>query len=388
LRAIAVLLVIASHAGVTLLAGGYVGVDVFFVLSGFLITGLLLREYLSSGRISITRFYARRIRRILPAGTLVLLATLLGTYLYLGSNGASRVAGDAQWSALFASNVRFIELGTNYMSAQLPPSPLQHFWSLAVEEQFYAVWPVLIIMTAWLAKGAHLRKTLGAILVLLVVVSLTWSIWQTPNDAAVAYFSPLTRVWELAAGALLAVATPALLRLPSRLGVAMSVIGVAAIMASGLLFNDATPFPGYAAALPVAGAALAVAGGTCAPGLGAEVLLRLRPFQWLGMLSYSLYLWHWPLLTIAKEAAGRDLLPGETALFCLLALVLSIATFWLIENPVRNSRWLKRRSPLISLGVGACLVLASFGVATGMIAAFATHSVSPRPAPVVVFPSH
>jgi peptidoglycan/LPS O-acetylase OafA/YrhL len=386
LRAIAVLLVIAAHAGMGLFPGGYVGVDVFFVLSGFLITGLLLKNYDADHTISLTGFYARRVRRILPASTLVLVSTVIGSYVYLSVYRATHIAGDAQWTALFAANLNLIRQSTNYFDSQLPPSPLQHFWSLGVEEQFYAVWPLAIVMIALVARNVPMRRKLGAVLCLVIAVSLWWSIVQTAGNGAEAYFSPLTRAWELGAGALIAVVTPSLSRLPRNLGVGMSLGGVLAILAAGLLFTQLTPFPGYAVVLPAGGAALAVAGGTVAPGGGAEIVLRLGLFQWLGKLSYSLYLWHWPLLTIAQEAKGRALSAGETLILFVGTLALSSVTFQVVEQPVRSARWLKCRSPFISIALGACLVAVSFGIATGMLAWLGPHA-APTEAPTqVVFP--
>ena len=384
-RAIAVLMVLIDHTGIGLLPGGYVGVDVFFVLSGFLITGQLLKAD-DRGRISITKFYARRVRRILPASSVVLIATVIASYCFLSASRATHVAGDGQWSSLFASNFRFIQQSTNYLDSQLPPSPLQHFWSLAVEEQFYAVWPLTPMVLGSVAKRLPLRMKLAAVLSIGIVASLSWSIIQTAENGTAAYFSPLTRAWELGAGALLSVASRALLRLPRGLGVAMSLAGVTMIVASGLVFDHATPFPGYAVALPVVGAALAVAGGMSAPGEGAEVVLRLAPFQWVGKLSYSLYLWHWPILVIAKEHLGADPPLGETLLLCLLALALAAATFWAVEHPVRDSTWLKRRSPLLSILLGVCLVGASLGAITGLSVWLAPPPASVQPPPPVVFP--
>jgi peptidoglycan/LPS O-acetylase OafA/YrhL len=386
LRAIAVLLVVAAHAGLGLFPGGYVGVDVFFVLSGFLITGLLLKAYDTDHTISLAGFYARRVRRILPASTLVLLGTVIGSYVYLGVHRATHIAGDAQWTALFVGNLDFIRQSTNYLDSQLPPSPMQHFWSLGVEEQFYAVWPLAIVAIALVAKRVPLRHKLGAVLCLVIAVSLWWSSVQTASNGAEAYFSPLTRAWELGAGALLAVAAPGLSRLPRHLGVAMSLSGVLAILAAGLVFTPLTPFPGYAVVLPAGGAALAVAGGTIAPGGGAEIVLRLGIFQWLGKLSYSLYLWHWPLLTIAREYKGTDLAAGETLILCLLALMLSAVTFLAVEQPVRSARWLKRRSPRISIVLGLCLVAVAFGIVTGLIAWLGPHAAPTQAPPPVIFP--
>ncbi len=387
LRALAVLLVIAAHAGFGLFAGGYVGVDVFFVLSGFLITGLLLKAHDSRGRISLADFYARRVRRILPASTLVLLVTVLASFAALGAYSATRIAGDAQWASLFAANVAFIQQKTNYLNAELPPSPLQHFWTLGVEEQFYAVWPLAMIVIGSVARRIPLRRKLGVVLCAGIAASLAWCIAQTASNATAAYFSPLTRAWELGAGALLAVIAPHLLRLPRLLGVVMSVGGVLAILAAGLTFTTLTPFPGVAAVLPAGGAALAVAGGTIAPGDGVERVLRLGVFQWLGKLSYSLYLWHWPLLTIPREYQGSDLGLGETLLLCLLAVALAALTFRVLEHPIRSSRWLKQQPPLLSVALGLCLVAGSFASASGLIAWLGPHAAPVQPPAHIVFPS-
>jgi peptidoglycan/LPS O-acetylase OafA/YrhL len=367
LRAIAVLMVVLDHAGLAVLSGGFIGVDVFFVLSGLLITGLLLREVETSGGLSLTRFYARRARRLLPAGSLVLIATVIASYLCLGEIRAQRVATDARWAALFASNFRFIQQGTDYFGAQEPPSPLQHYWSLAVEEQFYAVWPALIILIALVGRRIPIRLKLSVVLIGIIAASYVWSVHETPIDGTIAYFSPFPRACELGAGALLAVATQWLIPLPRRIGVMMSWIGVVAIIASGFLIEGTTSFPGSVVALPVMATVLAVAGGTIARGGGAEFVLKQRPVQWVGKLSYSLYLWHWPVLIIAAGWAGRDLSLGENLMLCLFALVLSAATFLLLEHPVRDSSFLKARPAMVSVAVGACLVLITFGFSGWMI---------------------
>ena len=367
LRAIAVVLVLLEHAGLSLVDGGFVGVDIFFVLSGFLITGLMLKEIESTGHISIVRFYARRARRLLPAGTLVLVTTVVASYVWLGGARAERVAEDARWSTLFASNFRFIQQGTDYLDARLPPSPLQHFWSLAVEEQFYAVWPMAIMLIALLFKQVALRLRLAIALVAIIAGSFIWSIHQTSVDATAAYFSPFPRASELAMGALLAVCAPWLGAIPRRVGSALSWGGIAIILLVAILFNANTTFPGSMAMIPVIGSVLAVAGGSIAPGAGAERVLRLPPFQFVGKLSYSLYLWHWPILVIAAGRAGHDLSVVQNLLLCLAALGLSAVTYVLIENPVRNAEVLKQRTPLASVAVGVALVALSFGLATWYI---------------------
>jgi peptidoglycan/LPS O-acetylase OafA/YrhL len=363
LRAFAVLLVLFNHAGVPFLRGGYIGVDVFFVLSGFLITGLLVRELEQTGSISLLNFYARRARRLLPAGTLVLVATVIASYRYLGASRADRVAEDARWAALFASNIRFIRTGTDYLGSQLPPSPLQHFWSLAVEEQFYAVWPALILLLSLGPKRLPIRFRLGVALLAIIGASLLWSIHQTRVDGTTAYFSPLTRASELGAGALLAVAVPWLIRVPRRIAPVASWMGLAGVLLAALSYSSTTAFPGFAIVLPVIGAVLVVLAGTVEPGSGAERVLRQGLFQWLGKLSYSLYLWHWPVLVIGAGRAGRDLTVAENLVLCVIALGLSAATYFLIEDPVRNAKILKRRAPAVSVAIGAAMVALAFGFA-------------------------
>ncbi|HVL23598.1 MAG TPA: acyltransferase family protein [Thermomicrobiales bacterium] len=369
LRAVAVVMVLLNHAGWTALGGGFVGVDVFFVLSGFLITGLLIREVERTGTVSLPQFYARRARRLLPAGTLVLLATVLASYAWLGEHRANSVADDARWAALFAANLRFISQGTDYLGAQAPPSPLQHYWSLAVEEQFYFVWPILIMLVAIIGRRWPLRPKLGVALTGIILASLAWSVHQTTVDGTTAYFSPFTRASELAIGALLAVVAPLLPRLPRVSGIAMSWLGVALIGVSAFVIGPTTPFPGLAALAPVLGTALAIAGGTTAPGGGAEVVLKRWPLQWLGKLSYSLYLWHWPLLVLAAGRAGHDLALAENLMICLVALALAAATYALLENPLRSARVLRERAPAISVAFGLALVLLSTSVSTWYVEA-------------------
>jgi peptidoglycan/LPS O-acetylase OafA/YrhL len=385
LRAVAVVMVMLDHAGLSALSGGFIGVDVFFVLSGFLITGLLLKEMETRGCISLTRFYARRFRRLLPAGSLVLIATLISSYALLDTDRANRIATDARWSTLFAANFRFIQQGTDYFAAQLPPSPLQHFWSLAVEEQFYAVWPAVMIVSATMLKRIPLRLKLSVILAGIIAASLFWSIHQTRIDATAAYFSPFPRAGELGVGTLLAVMAERVRRINSRwLGEALSGAGLALIVLTGVAFDEATKFPGVAVMAPVAGAAMVVAGGTIAPAGGGERLLRLPPFQWVGKLSYSLYLWHWPILVIAAGAADHDLTLMDNLLLCAVAIAFSAATYILVEHPVRDSVMLRARRPVLSLGLGVCLVVAAFGASTWFRELHPVHAQQPA---ALTFPS-
>lgn len=357
----AVGLVVLCHARVRGLEGGYIGVDVFFVLSGFLITGLLIRERASTGSASLVGFYARRARRILPAASIVLVATVLASYEWLGPLRGATIAQDGKWTAVFAANLHFASEDTQYLNVAAPPSPLQHYWSLAVEEQFYLVWPLVFLAVTSVAPRVNLKRKLAPVLLLVIVASFAWSAVQTNTNVTWAFFSPLTRAWELAVGALLAVSLAQIHQIPRAFAAWLSWSGLAAIGASALLLDGGTLFPGYAAALPVFGTAMVVAGGSIAPRAGAERLLGFLPFQVLGKWSYALYLWHWPILIIAEQRAGHELALLENLGLVGCALALAALTHYIVENPVRYA------SPLVrnrwaSLSAGACLVVAGFGL--------------------------
>ena len=368
LRAIAIALVMLNHAGLTWLPGGYVGVDVFFVLSGFLITGVLLRELEASGSVSLPGFYARRARRLLPAGALVLLGTVIATHIVIGGARAARTAEDARWTALFLANVHFIRVGTDYMNSTLPPSPLQHFWSLAVEEQFYLVWPLILILIGKVARGRSVRKISALVLFAIVASSLIWSIVQTNQAGTVAYFSPLTRAWELGLGGLLALASPLLGRLPQNLGSSSDGVGLVAIGFAAIRFGPTTVFPGASALVPVLGTCLVIASGATLRNGRVQHMLSAPPLMFTGRISYSLYLWHWPVLIIGAAWIGHD--PGLTAnlALCGLAILLAYLTYSLLEEPVRDSVRLKRCRPRVSLAMGAALTASVLVVATSAIA--------------------
>ena len=359
LRAVAVLLVVLFHSQVSVISGGYVGVDVFFVISGFVITGVLLRERASTGRTSILSFYGRRCRRIIPAATLVIVATVGLAYWFLGIAGGIPTAADGRWAAVFLANIHFIATGTSYLSSQQPPSPLQNFWSLAVEEQFYFIYPTLFLLVAK-ARVLSLRLRLAFFLAVVICVSFAYSVVDTHGNPINAYFSPFTRAWELALGALVAVCTPWLIKLPSQVAATATWLGLAAILVAACTFNSETAYPGSLVAIPVIGAALIIAGGMNARTVGAEALLRLSPFRWLGRLSYSLYLWHWPILIIAAEYAGKSSLPVvDNVGWDLVALAASMLTYRLVENPIRHTVWL-RRIRWASIGLGVGLVVMTF----------------------------
>jgi len=349
LRAVAVLLVVLSHAGLTAVAGGYVGVDVFFVISGFLITTLLVRELATTGRISLTRFYARRAVRLLPASTVVVAVTLAGAWLWLSPVRIAEYAGDALASAGYAVNIRLAVAGTDYF-ATATPSPFQHFWSLAVEEQFYLGWPLLILGTFAVRRR---RRLLALVLTLLTVASLAYSAYELTRAAPWAYFGLPSRAWELGAGALVALGSARLARLPRWAVPVLGWGGLAAIVGAACGYGDGTPFPGFAALPPVLGAAAIIAAG-CASAGGVGRLLGRAPLQSIGRVSYGWYLWHWPVLVLAPAALGRDLGLGARLALCGAALLLAYASWRFVENPVRHRRALTAR-PVRGLGLGLAL---------------------------------
>jgi peptidoglycan/LPS O-acetylase OafA/YrhL len=313
LRAVAVLLVVLYHCGVAVVPGGYVGVDVFFVISGFLITGLLLRERERTGRIAIRAFYGRRIRRLLPAALLVTAVTVGAAYRWLPPLRAPQVALDGLLTTVYGLNYRLAATGIDYLNADAMPSPLQHFWSLAVEEQFYLIWPLLLLLA---------RRRL--VLTTVVVASFAMSVWQTGANPTWAYFGLHTRAWELGAGALVAV-------LGGRLPRMFAPVGLAAIGLAAVVFTDRTAFPGYAALLPVAGTVLVLLARS-------DALLGARPLQVIGRLSYSWYLWHWPFLLIGPVALGVHAGLGVNLALAAGALFAAALTYALVENPVRHLR--------------------------------------------------
>ena len=325
LRAVAVLLVVLDHAGIPFLRGGYVGVDVFFVLSGFLITGLLLSQAGRDGRVRLGDFYVRRARRILPAAVLTLVATDIAAHQLLNFVRAREAVHDSVWAAFFAANVHFARVGSDYFAQGQPPSPVQHFWTLAVEEQFYLVWPVVLALV--LLVGA-LRRRLLWVVVAVAAASFAWSVHATAADRTSAYFSTGARAWELALGAALAIGA---LRLPAAAGW----LGLGCIVAAGVAYSSSTAFPGYAALLPTLGAALVIA----ARHGGAARLLSTGPMRYVGDRSYAFYLWHWPVLVIAAGYAGHELSTPTRLGLLAGAFLLSVLTYALFENPIRHMRW-------------------------------------------------
>lgn len=385
LRAVAVLSVVLYHAGVRPLTGGYVGVDVFFVISGFLITNRLFSELLVHRTLSVARFYARRITRLLPTASLVLVATLLGAWLWLPSIRLSAICLDALTSAFAGMNWRAATAGG--AGAGGAASPLWQFWSLAVGEQFFLVWPALLFVAslAWRWRRPSLSRVSVVVTLLAIGAgSLFLSVTQTRDAARLAYTGTHTRAWELAVGALLAIAASAIGRLRAPVAAALTWLGLAAIVVSDVVFSDATEFPGYAAALPVLGAAAVVGGGCAEPRSGAASLLRLPPLRWLGTLSYSWYLWHWPILTIVPVALGRAPSTGLNLVLVGGALLVAAGSHVLVERRVRlrlGARTRPRRE--LALGLSLSVVVATAAVLVGWTARDAVADDAPDTRAVV-----
>src|SRR3954454_905323 len=383
LRGVAVLLVALDHADVPGMGGGYVGVDVFFVISGFLITGWLLRRAFDSARVPFGDFYAARARRILPGAVLTLVATCAASVVYLNPVRALAVLHDALWAAFFAANVHFADVGADYFARDDPPSPIQHFWTLAVEEQFYLAWPlllaaVLLVLRVGRRGGRVSRRGLAGVVAMGVAASLTWSIHLTASNPTAAYFSTAARAWELGLGALIAIALPCILRVPAALGAALSWLGLAGILGAAVAFGPGTPFPGSAALLPVVGAGLVIAGGTTSGcRAGAALILGRRPLRAVGDVSYGFYLWHWPPLAIAAQYAGHPLSMLQNLVLLALALALSSITYRVFENPLRHARRLRRPRLALALwpaSVSTVVLAAAIGTASLVMPRAATPS--------------
>jgi peptidoglycan/LPS O-acetylase OafA/YrhL len=311
----------------------------------------------------------------------VLVSTVAMVLAFVPRTRWSGIGSDVVSAALYVVNWRFATQSVDYLAEDVPPSPVQHFWSLAVEEQFYLVWPLLLLLLTWWAhrigrQGRPRTRLLWTGLALVGVPSFLWSVWYTAAAPSAAFFLTTTRMWELAVGAGVAIGATSWQRMPSAAALAVGWAGLAAVVVAGLRFSEQLAWPGYAAALPVLGTAAVIAAGPAAGATGPIALLGTRPLQWVGGLSYSLYLWHWPLLVVATAVVGTLSVP-----LGLLVAALSVGPAWLsyryVETPFRFSRSVSA-SPRLALSLGANATLV--GVVAGLVLVLAVPSAAPMPA--------
>ena len=365
LRTIAVLGVVLFHLWPNRLTGGYVGVDVFFVISGFLITEHLLRERAATGRIALSSFYARRIRRLLPAALLVLAATAVGVIALAPTSLTRPFLTEVGASALYVENWLLAVNSVDYFASEAAASPVQHYWSLSVEEQFYLVWPLLLLAAFWIAgkRGAHTGRVVGVALGALFIASLAYSVIVTDRSPSFAYFATPAHAWEFAAGGLLAIVAtrldhPAWMQ-RTALRAAISWAGLAAIGLSMVWFDGETPFPGSLALVPVLGTLAVIAARSSSAIWAPSRLLDVRPTQFIGDVSYSLYLWHWPLIVLLPMLTGRPLGTIDKLVILASTIVLAWLTRRYVEVPI--IRWKgvsRRRYSYAFAAVGSAAVLA------------------------------
>ncbi|WP_394161138.1 acyltransferase family protein [Galactobacter valiniphilus] len=380
LRALAVGLVVLYHLYPAAAPGGFVGVDVFFVISGFLITGHLLREVEANGRVSLPRFWAARVRRIMPAALVTIAAVVLAAPLIWPVTQWADISKQALASVLSVQNWVLAFDSVDYLSKDNQPTALQHFWSLGVEEQFYVFWPFVVMAAAVLAGWAMRRAARAsgrrrapapprvrawAVLLFCAVLlaSLAYSFSLVLGSDPSAYFVTTTRVWELAAGGLLAALLPAAgWAAPGWVRRLVALAGVAVLAFVALRYTAQTPFPGPGAVLPVVGTLAIIAAGRTSGWGSLHPLTDWAPVQWVGNVSYSLYLWHWPVVVAFTQLALRTPRWWEAVLLGLLGLALAAASYYLVERPARNWRFTARHT-WRALGIGAA--------ATALVAAVA-----------------
>ncbi|WP_449283284.1 acyltransferase family protein [Leucobacter sp.] len=370
LRALAVALVVVFHLAPSALPGGYIGVDVFFVISGFLITAHLLREVTATGTVRLTEFWARRVRRLLPAALLVLAVSALAVYAVLPTTARDQNFTEIAFASFYLLNWRLAADSVDYLAADNAASIAQHYWSLSVEEQFYLFWPLIILLAVWAASRSSRTSPRTAVAVALVLVlgaSLAFSVIETARSQPSAYFITTTRAWEFAAGGLVALLPAARLRGWGH--VLCSWLALAAIVGAAFRFDGASPFPGWIALIPVLGTAGLLWLGDSSSPWSPQYLAKAGPVQFAGDTSYSIYLWHWPLIVVATALLGRA--PGWIwgAAIAVATLALAAATKYLVEDPVRRAPGMLSRRPatfsLMAASIAAILALTVTPVAVG-----------------------
>ena len=371
LRTVAVLSVVIYHLWPQRLMGGFVGVDIFFAISGFLITAHLIREVDRTGRVSLAQFWARRARRLLPASLLVLVASALMVWAFVPQSYWQQFFTEIRAAALYVENWQLAGDAVDYLAADNVKSPVQHFWSLSTEEQFYMVWPVLVTLAALLAgrraSASRRRVYIGSALGIVAISSLVFSIIWTNTNPASAYFITPTRAWEFAAGGLLGVFSLQVVR-SEVVRTVVSWLGWATILVSVLVYHDGLPFPGFIAAVPVLGTLMVIWAGSPSVRWSATWLASRAPVQFLGDISYSLYLWHWPLIIVMPFIIGHDIGWRTKIAIFSVALLLAWLTKIIVEDPVRSRGFFAARGPAVTF---AGMVVAVAIVAAGTTGGYA-----------------
>lgn len=367
LRALAVLLVLVYHIDPAVLPGGYIGVDVFFVISGFLITGHLWREVSATGTVNLRKFWAARARRILPASLVTTVGVIVIALVLLPPSLVESWWKQALASVLYVENWALAAESVDYQAAGNSPTAFQHFWSLGVEEQFYLVWPLLVLLAVWLWRGARggvvvrdpaaLRTVLLAIFGVVAVASLAWGVHRSASDDPVAYYSTLTRVWELAAGGILALVIRDTKRF-APLRNTLLVFGVATIVTAACLYDDSTAFPGVAALAPTLGAGAVIAAGrTSGPG-SMRSITESWAVQRTGDVSYSLYLWHFPVVVFFGVYTDRDPRPTDVMVILIASFAMAVASYTLVEQPIRTVAWFRADGRMLVAALVAMVLVA------------------------------
>jgi peptidoglycan/LPS O-acetylase OafA/YrhL len=366
LRALAVTLVVVNHLWPNQLTGGYIGVDVFFVISGFIISSQLIREINRTGRIQLAQFYGRRVRRLLPAAFLVLIFVVIATYALLPRSLWTNYAEQVMASATYWQNWLLAAKFATHAPTQAQYTAVIHYWSLSVEEQFYLLWPLLLL----LLFSIRARWARYAGMTIVGFLSLGYSVYLTEAAKSPAYFVLPVRVWEFAIGALVALAGPRFI-MPRIAANLTSLLGFAMIMAAALLFTLQSPFPGAIALIPAVGTALIIAAGTDPRRQWHTTLSSSAPVQTLGDISYSLYLWHWPLVILAPFALPGLVTNGLLDLplavgILVVSLLLAYLSKRLIEDPVRRWPRLTGSTRLTFTGMVAGMIVVCL-VAAGVL---------------------
>jgi peptidoglycan/LPS O-acetylase OafA/YrhL len=377
LRAFAVAAVVIYHFWPARLPGGFVGVDVFFVISGFLITSHLVSAWTTTGRVRLTAFWARRARRLLPASLLVLAVCLVGTLTLVPGTYRLQFLREIVASALYVQNWNLAANSVDYLAAANVASPVQHFWSLSAEEQFYLVWPVLLAIVALVLPRVSLadrRRVLAIVYGALTAASLGYSIYLTSTSPGPAYFVTPTRAWEFGAGGLVAFAAMSLERVSRLFRAVAGWLGWVGIAASALLITPSMPFPGWIALLPVVATVLVIASGRPQFVWSADRVMAIPPAIFLGDISYSVYLWHWPALVFVGLVQVGSLTWLTKLLLLVAVLGLATLTTRYVENPVRQAKPLvSRRARYTLIATAAAMALVAVPAAAAWAQLYQVH---------------